>query len=91
MAQQGEWDAFITTAERYIITLRAVLDKVPDTLASDEREQFFNFLTKLQNNEEEINRALEGRMSILKKHISSLHHGKKGNKAYLSQITSPFQ
>ncbi|MGD8107202.1 flagellar protein FliT [Pantoea sp. FN0302] len=91
MAQQGEWGNFVTMAERYIITLRAVLEQVPDTLSSDEKEQFYNFLITLQSNEEEINRALEGRMALLKKEMSSLHQSKKGNKAYLAQVISPFR
>ncbi|GLR07540.1 flagellar protein FliT [Mixta theicola] len=91
MAQQGEWDDFVTMAERYIVTLRAALERVPDTLSSEEKDQLCHFLITLQSNEEEINRALEGRMNLLKKEISSLHQGKKGNKAYISQITSPFQ
>ncbi|YCH30597.1 flagellar protein FliT [Erwinia sp. D4-22] len=91
MAQQGEWENFVTMAERYIVTLRVALDKLPDMLSIEEKESFFSLLITLQSNEEEINRALEGRMSVLKKEISSLHQSKKGNKAYISQITSLFQ
>ena len=91
MAQQGEWEDFVTMAERYIVTLRAALERVPDTLSSEEKDRLCQFLIKLQSNEEKINRALEGRMSVLKKEISSLHQTKKGNKAYISQIISPFQ
>lgn len=91
MAQEGEWEGFVTMAERYIVTLRATLENLPDTLSGEEKESFFSLLTILQSNEEEINRALEGRMDVLKKEISSLHQSKKGNKAYISQISSLFQ
>ncbi|MDR7343772.1 flagellar protein FliT [Pantoea alhagi] len=91
MAQQGEWDNFVIMTERYIMSLQAVLEQVPDTLSTDEKEQFYRLLITLQSNEEEINRALEGRMIFLRKEISSLHQSNKGNKAYLTQIGSPFQ
>lgn len=91
MAKQGEWDNFVIMTERYIMSLQAALEQVPDTLSADEKEHFYRLLITLQSNEEEINRALEGRMTFLSKEISSLHQGNKGSKAYLTQTGSPFQ
>ena len=91
MAQQGRWEDFSAMAERYIVDLRAVLEQVPDRLSGEEKEQIAHFLIALQSNEKEINQALEARLNVLKKEISSLNQAKKGNKAYLSQVTSPLQ
>lgn len=91
MAQQGKWEDFVILAERYVVNLRTVLEQLPETLSSEEKEQIGHWLTTLQSNEAEINRALEARLDILKKNISTLHQAKQGNKAYLTQITSFFQ
>ncbi|QHM73220.1 flagellar protein FliT [Mixta intestinalis] len=91
MARQGQWDDFVTLAQDYIVNLGAVLEQVPETLSADEKAQLGTLLTSLQNNEAEISRALEARLDVLKKGISSLHNGKKCSQAYTSQIISPFQ
>lgn len=91
MAQQGKWEDFVIMAERYVINMRTALEHLPETLSSEEKEQLCRWLMTLQSNEAEINRALEARLTLLKKNISVLHQAKQGNKAYLSQITALFQ
>ncbi|MFD1801146.1 flagellar protein FliT [Mixta tenebrionis] len=91
MARQGQWDDFVTLAQEYIVNLGAMLEQVPDTLSADEKAQLSALLTTLQSNEVEISRALEARLDVLKKGISSLHNGKKCSQAYNSQVISPFQ
>ena len=90
-AQQEKWDDFITLTEHYIVNLRTTLDQVPEMLSGEEKEQLYGLLMTLQGNEMEINRALEARLDVLRKGISSLQQGKKCSQAYTSQIISPFQ
>lgn len=90
-ALQGKWEEFAELAERYIVKLRAALEQTPDTLHGEDKDQLCSLLITLQRNEAEINRALEARLNVLKKNISSLRQAKKGNNAYLSQLTAPVQ
>lgn len=69
MARQGEWDDFVTLAENYVVTLGAALEQIPETLSEEEKMEIGSLLMALQNNEAEINCALEARLDTLRKGI----------------------
>ena len=58
------------------MTLGAALEQIPETLSEEEKMEIGSLLMALQNNEAEINRALEARLDTLRKGITSLSHGK---------------
>ncbi|AUX91724.1 flagellar protein FliT [Mixta gaviniae] len=91
MAREGEWEGFVTLAADYIINLGVALEQIPETLSDEERAAFGSLLMTLQSNEAEISRALEARLDLLKKGMTSLRHGKKCSQAYSSQVISPFR
>ncbi|EPE4190305.1 MULTISPECIES: flagellar protein FliT [Yersinia] len=90
MARQGKWEEFIELAEIYIVTLHDVIERQPADMMQDEKKSLKIILTNLLENEGEITKTLKNRLDVLQKEISSLHLGKKCNKAYSSQFTSAF-
>ncbi|WP_235895252.1 flagellar protein FliT [Yersinia alsatica] len=90
MVKQGKWEDFIELAEIYITTLHDVIEKQPLEMIQEEKKSLSVIITSLLENEDEITRILKDRLDVLRKDMSSLHHGNKCSKAYSSQYTSAF-
>lgn len=91
MAKQGEWQNFIELAADYVVTLQNILDGQADNLSAFEKEQLKAILQNLIDNETIIIRALQGRLDVLRRDMSTLNLGRKCNQAYASSFTSTLQ
>ncbi|WP_312239949.1 flagellar protein FliT [Pantoea sp.] len=86
--RQGQWDEFIELAQVYIFQLSNLIENQHGEMAPDEKEKVAALLTRLIENEDEINKSLEKRLGVLKNELQTLNSGKKCRQAYASKFIS---